>query len=201
MVQNIIFDMGNVLRRFDPYECIRPYVTNKKSIDLIYHALFHEAWADLDRGVTTYEQVLEACKEKLPAHLHEPTALILDNWHHYMPIDPDMLCLVKQLKSQGYKLYLLSNASMRFYAYQKEEEIFDYFDGFVVSGFLQTVKPEEKIYIILLDTYHLVPSQCFFIDDMPHNIATGALLGMKTHLYDGDKPKLMQALAQEGIFV
>lgn len=199
MIRNIIFDMGNVLRSFSPEACVAPYIHDPQDAALVIEVLFGKDWADLDRGTTTYDDVLTRCKARLPERLHGPLSRIMDEWHLQMKTYPEMVDLVRRLKEKGYKLYLLSNASVRFSVYQPEEEVFSYFDGFIVSAFYQVVKPEPEIYQILFDTYRLIPSECFFIDDAPQNVEGGRAMGMPGHVHDGDLKTLMKKMDEMGI--
>jgi len=59
-------------------------------------------------------------------------------------------------------------------------EFFDYLKGMVVSGNEKIVKPDPKLYCILLDRFSINPEETLFIDDNAHNIDTAKLLGFKT---------------------
>ncbi len=199
MIQNIIFDMGNVLRDFNPMRCILPFAQGEDAL-LIAQEVFGKAeWRALDRGDTTYQELAEKCKARLPERLHSRVDQILAHWHEYMPEFPEMAELCRRLKENGYHLYLLSNASVRFDAYKGTFQALKYFDGAIVSAFCHTVKPEEKIYRILFDTYGLKPAECFFIDDSAANVEAGRALGMPGHVFTGDKNALMEDFITYGI--
>ena len=202
MIRNIIFDMGNVLRDFAPIKGILPYVDNEEDAQIIYREMFGgEEWRALDRGTVTYEEAVQKCKQRIPQRLHKPLDEIVAHWHEYMPEDPRMLPLVQALKENGYHLFLLSNASVRFAQYKDSFKALKYFDGDVVSAFYQTLKPEEKIYRILFDKYQLKPEECFFIDDNPDNVEAGRKLRMEGHVFTGDIQALLADLKAQGITV
>lgn len=201
MIRNIIFDMGNVLRDFAPMKCILPFIQGEDAL-LIRDELFcREEWPLLDRGDISYEEITIRVKQRLPKRLHDTLDEIIANWHEYMPEDPEMTKLVKEMKASGYHMYLLSNASVRFTVYKDNFEALKYFDGEIISAFYHTMKPEEKIYRILFDTYHLKPEECFFIDDNPDNVEGGRKLGMDGHVFTGDKLALRAALLAQGVRV
>ena len=52
------------------------------------------------------------------------------------------------------------------------------------------MKPEEKIYAILLERYGLDASECIYIDDREENVSAAGRLGMCPYLFDGDVRKL-----------
>ncbi len=202
MIKNIIFDMGNVLRDFAPMRCISPYVKEESDAALLRDEMFgKEEWRLLDRGDLTYDEAVASVKRRLPQRLHAVLDEIIAHWHEYMPGDERMLELVKRLKASGYKLYLLSNASVRFAVYRDTFEALKYFDGAVVSAFYHVLKPEEKIYRILFDTYQLDPKECFFIDDNPDNVEGGRRLHMDGHVFTGDVQALLADFAFQGIRV
>ena len=72
------------------------------------------------------------------------------------------------------------------YLYAKNRAVFfGYFDGGIVSAYHQCVKPEEKIYRLLLDKYDLKPEETLFIDDIAENIEAAGKIGIDTiHLTD-----------------
>ncbi|NLB90082.1 MAG: HAD family phosphatase [Clostridiales bacterium] len=191
MIRHIVFDMGNVLRTFDEEKIIAQYTSKEEEQRQLKESLFTGLWAQLDKGTITHEEVKKEVRKTLPTHLYSVVDRLLDTWHEHMPVDPQMEKLVVQLKDQGYHLYLLSNASVRFSQYEKTTEMFRLFDGLVVSAFHKTVKPEKRIYEILFNTYHLIPSECVFIDDNPANVAAGEDFGMAGHVFDGDISKLL----------
>ena len=59
------------------------------------------------------------------------------------------------------------------------------FDGTVVSGVEQTVKPDEKIYRILLERYDLDPARTFYTDDLQRNVDGARAVGMDAELFTG----------------
>lgn len=199
MIRNIVFDMGNVLRDFAPMRSILPYAQGEDAALIAAEMFGKEEWRMLDRGAISYEDAVARCKERLPQRLHAVLDEIVAHWHEYMPEDPQMVELAKTLKENGYRLYLLSNASVRFSVYKDSFEALKYFEGAVVSAFYQALKPEEKIYRILFETYQLKPEECFFIDDNKDNVEAGRILHMEGHVFTGDMAALKAALSAHGI--
>ena len=187
MIQNVIFDMGRVLQDFDPMHAIRPLVSNCHDQELLRQVIFHsQEWASLDRGTIDFVQAESAWRTRLPQRLWQTLQQIIQTWHLFMPYYPEMIELVKELKSKGYALYLLSNASNRFFAYQDRCEAFALMDGIIISSDWKVVKPERRIYEILLNNFHLNSEECFFIDDVAANIEAARQIGMMGFVYQGD---------------
>ena len=55
-------------------------------------------------------------------------------------------------------------------------------------------KPAPEIYRYLFDTFHLAPSECFFIDDTEANILAGRELGMDGIVFTGDVEAVKKAV-------
>ncbi len=70
------------------------------------------------------------------------------------------------------------------------------FDGIVVSGEEKMIKPDERLYRVLIDRYGFVPSGSVFIDDSPANIEAARQLGFRTvHFRDaGDTRRQLVAM-------
>ena len=66
--------------------------------------------------------------------------------------------------------------------------VYGLFDGEVVSCEEHTVKPEPRIYEILLERYGLTPSETLFIDDREMNIEAAAALGIHGFVFDHRDP-------------
>jgi len=96
--------------------------------------------------------------------------------------------LVRDLKAAGYKLFVLSNMSREFIDFLRRFPVYGLFDGEVVSCEEGTVKPEPRIYEILLERYGLDPAETLFIDDRAANIAAAEGLGIAGYLFDHRNP-------------
>lgn len=61
----------------------------------------------------------------------------------------------------------------------KEKMIFlPYVDGAIFSYEHKLMKPDERIYKLLLEKYNLKSDECVFIDDRVENIDSGKRLGI-----------------------
>lgn len=94
---------------------------------------------------------------------------------------PDGINFVQECKNNGHDVYLLSNWDPESFAYMKTKYpgIFNLFDGIVISGDVGHNKPDASIYYSLLNTYHLRPCNCIFIDDQLINVEAARSLHMK----------------------
>ena len=57
---------------------------------------------------------------------------------------------------------------------------FDLFDDIVVSGEVKLVKPDPRIYWVVLERTARTADECLFIDDSEANVAAARQLGFRT---------------------
>jgi 2-haloacid dehalogenase len=87
--------------------------------------------------------------------------------------------ILRELKARGTPLYALTNWSAETYPPQRVRFAFlELFDGVVVSGDEGVIKPDARIFEILLARYAIPPHEAVFIDDNPANAEAAAALGI-----------------------
>lgn len=90
--------------------------------------------------------------------------------------------ILKKLKQSRHKLYALTNWSHETFPIAlRRFEFLNDFDGIVVSGIEKVMKPDPKIFQIMIERYQLNPKNCVYIDDRADNCMTAAKLGFTTH--------------------
>ena len=65
--------------------------------------------------------------------------------------------------------------------------VFNDFDGIVVSGQEKLIKPDQKIYEILLNRYHIKAENTVFIDDNIKNINSAKEVGLYSIHFENPK--------------
>ncbi|MCK5632603.1 HAD-IA family hydrolase, partial [bacterium] len=98
---------------------------------------------------------------------------------------------VKQCKERGLKILVLSNFDAESYELSREKypELFELFEekNIFISGKLGTIKPDPKIYQILLDQSGLDPASCVFFDDQQENVDAAKQCGFNAMLVERKK--------------
>ncbi|MCQ2454802.1 MAG: HAD family phosphatase [Clostridia bacterium] len=203
MLDNFIFDFGNVLVRFDEENIAKPYlslVQDETKAELIKTVFDRKYWDRLDDGSLTETDVCALIKSQVPNTYYSSCCDILENWYKDLPIDNNMLNLIKYLKSKNKKIYLLSNISLEFAEnYSKVKalnELFSYFDGLVFSASCRLVKPNKEIFLLLLEKYKIQPQNSIFIDDRLANINTAKSLDINTFLYQKNFDELNKTIME-----
>lgn len=200
MIKNIIFDMGNVLLEWKPAEIVARFIDDSDRIQKITHAVFeNELWAKLDRGEASEEEVREYAKKELPEEYHEDIDEVLDNWQYCMPIISETSTLVRYLHMTGFKVYLLSNANIKFVEVKRDLHCLKYMDGYMVSYREKCAKPSPEIYKKFLERFDLNPEECVFIDDLEANCEGAKKCGIDAIQYKGDYTQLVDELNRRGV--
>lgn len=184
-MKNIVFDLGGVVFARDPQKC------EKEFIDFFAFIIMEnmpEFWVDYDRGKASYDDVVEAlskyhgCTREV-AEGHMRTAIGMQEEIRWTKE------LIADLKRAGYRLYVLSNMSKEFIEFLRRFEVYSYFDGDVISCEEHTVKPEKRIFEILLSRYALVPEETLFVDDRKDNVEAAESMGIHAFLFDYRNPR------------
>ncbi|GFP74095.1 HAD family hydrolase [Clostridium fungisolvens] len=183
MYKNIIFDIGNVLLRFNPIEYLNSKIQQPEKVLEVHKELFQsEEWIMLDRGTITEEDAKNAIITR-SINNGDLIKLSFENWYDILtPIEPSVEVL-KSLKNSNYKVYFLSNFHLLAFEHILEKyDFFKLFDGGIVSYEEKLIKPEEAIYRRLIEKYDLTPEESIFIDDVEENVEGAKNLGINTIL-------------------
>ncbi len=201
MIRNIVFDMGNVMIRFDPAFFIRrEEITDPADRELIMKELFLSLeWAQMDSGVLTEETAEPLVLARIPDRLKTQVRNLLYHWACPRDTLPGMEELVRRLKAAGYGIYLLSNASKAQHVYWPQYPVSRLFDGKLISCDLGFVKPMREIYEAFTEKFGLVPEECVFIDDAPNNVAGAVACGWHGIVFHGSSDELERKLLALGI--
>ncbi|MBQ7348036.1 MAG: HAD family phosphatase [Clostridia bacterium] len=200
-IKNIVFDQGKVLLDFTIEKVLTPVFPNKEDYQLAVKVVFtSKDWERVDAGTMTEMEALDRWLKNTPPHMHAGIHKMFETWYSTMTPVPGMTELVRTLKANGYRCYLLSNTAPRFYAFYPTVEAMRLMDGFIVSAVHRLAKPDPAIYHRLFETYDLDPEECFFVDDVAENIEAGRKLGMRGFQFvDFDVDGLKKALKDEGV--
>ena len=197
MIRNVIFDFGQVMVRFDPAYMVSKYINDPADCALAEEVLFDRLyWDKLDHGTITDEEVIEFSRARLPKHLHDVIETVYYNWIYNLPPITGMRELVRELRSKGIHVYLLSNISTYFSAHAHEIPCLSEFEDCVFSAVCGKVKPNAEIFAYLCGRNGLNPTECLFVDDNAANIAGAEAFGIRGYLFDGDTEQLKRYLKE-----
>ena len=197
-INTIIFDFGGVLVDWNPRHMYHSVFENSLEMEYFLTHICTEDWNLQQDGGRSLSEGTRMLQDKFPDHA-EKIGLFYDRWEEMMKGDiSENVALLKVLKEK-YKLYGLTNWSAETFPIAlKRFPFFKYFDGIVVSGQEKMIKPDEKIFSLILSRYHLQSADCLFIDDNLKNISTAKKMGFVT-IHIQEKTNLKRELSLMGL--
>ncbi len=189
MIKNLIFDVGRVLFDYSHENLLKPIGLSLEEQEQVCKAIFEtDIWQqEFDRGLLTVEEVTKKLVKRSPEY-EEGIRFALAHPER-MPVPrPEVRKRIEKLRELGFKTYYLSNYSTHFFdIHSKQTGILEYMDGGVLSADVHYIKPEKKIFEILIEKYSLTPAECLFFDDRETNIIGGKRVGMETFLVENQE--------------
>ncbi len=185
MIKNVIFDIGQVLVAFHWKEFIKDMFEDDLLAQKVGAATVGSPlWKEVDRGEILLQELIDTCANENPDISAEIRAFFARRNEIAVPF-PFAKEWVEEVKACGKKVYLLSNYSEEAYLYLEERADFiKLVDGKMISYTIKKVKPEREIYQALLDTYHILPEESIFLDDVPENLKAAKDMGFQTLLVE-----------------
>ena len=176
-----MFDMGNVLIEWNSEKILKGITSDINLQNMVRKEVFQsELWIKTDEGTVTREELIEIITKKLGEKYRNEITLLSRKWYTFVDVYYNVQEKIIELSKLGYNIYILSNAANTFYDLVKEGLLpaTTVAKGIVLSCEEKILKPNEKIYNILLERYNLDPHDTMFFDDLPENIWGAARCGI-----------------------
>jgi glucose-1-phosphatase len=199
MIRAFLFDIGNVLLRFDFSLALRALAPVSDFADE----------ADALRRIDAVKLAYEDGRMTRAEFLRKAFAVLgyrgteaqfIAAWQGIFSPNAPMVSLIRQLHGR-YPLYLLSNTNdMHVEGIFRDYDFFRLFTGATYSHEAKASKPHRAIYEIACREHGLEPRTTFFIDDLAANIATARELQFQAHHYHHEQHgSLAAALRAAGL--
>ena len=176
----VIFDLGGVLIDWDPRHLYRKlFDGDEVAMEEFLGTVCTPDWnerQDAGRSFADAEAELIAA--------YPGKAALIRAWNaRFDEMIPGAIdgavAVMQELKARGTPLYALSNWSAETFAGQPRRFPFlAHFDGIVVSGNEGVIKPDPRIFRLLMDRYKVPAEAAVFIDDNPRNAEAASALGI-----------------------
>jgi len=195
MIKNLIFDFGGVIIDIDPIRVGQSFrEMGVKNIEKVHElAVSRGLYLDLEKGLITPAGFRDGMKEVSGLNFTDEQ---IDNAWNSMIINfpRSRFELLNQLK-ENYNVFLLSNTNEIHYNYFNQYAVNnlgvkcldDFFTGCFYSHQMKMRKPDLEIYIKMLETGKLNPSESLYIDDLEENILAGRELGIHGIIHHPDE--------------
>jgi len=185
-MQGLIVDWGGVLT-MPIRTALRGWLT-VSGVDHDHYGAVLRRWVEptpgeispvhqLERGELSVEEFEHLFSEALAAEgsAVEARGLVGRMLADLAIYEDSMTSLVTRAHASGVRTGLLSNSWGNDYDRSDWHEMFDVV---VISGEVGMRKPEREIFELAVDRIGLPAGECVFIDDMAHNVAAAARVGL-----------------------
>ena len=180
MIKNIIFDIGGIM-----FDDSTQNISNILNIDVsgFCKKVYGKSFVDCVLGNQEVSDYIETFKNDSD---YETIKFILDkdNLHISYPLMQNNFNYISRLKDEGYNLYILSNIAKESYEYVKSTIDLDkVFKGGVYSYQEKLLKPDRKIYELIVNRYNLNKDETMFFDDKQKNVDAACEFGIQGVLF------------------
>jgi 2-haloacid dehalogenase len=197
-VDAVVFDLGNVLVRWDPY---LPFIGHLERAEV--EALFDEIdFPTLNHHLDAGRPWAEARAEVVRRYPHRADAFDFYREHFVDsipgPVDGSAR-LVRDLVGAGIRVLGLTNWSAEtFHHAEPAAPAIGLLEDVLVSGEVGIAKPDPRIFRLLASRYGLDPGRTVFTDDSAPNVAAAAAEGFDAVLFI-DADELRADLVRRGL--
>lgn len=146
MLKNIVFDLGNVLVKFDSNELIYSFFNERQ--EEVKSFYFDSLWDEYDQGLYSVEEMIEKGVKQFP-ELELNIKELMYHWTEFVIPLKDNVAYIKDLKRFGYKVYILSNIPEDDTKYLRSCGVFDNIDGGVFLMNIRKLNRSRNISYII----------------------------------------------------
>ena len=182
--QAVIFDIGNVLTRWQP-EAFYDRVIGEDRRRALFDAVDLHGMNDrVDEGALFRETIYDwaARHPEWSAEIR----LWYDRWIELAsPRIEGSIALQRALRAKGVPVFALTNFGR--YSFEEALPKMDFlqdFDRRYVSGVMGVIKPDPLIYQMVEEDCGIAPDRLLFTDDRADNITAAARRGWRTHQFE-----------------
>ena len=178
----LLWDVGNVIVRWNPRTLYAKIFKEPADLDRFLSHVGTLDWhAATDRGVTFADNIAALSAEH--PHHAEHIAAWWDRWSEmFSGTIPQTESVIEALAARGVPQFGLTNMSTESWpGVRAMSPAFRHFRDTVVSAEEGVIKPDPRIYQIVLERTGLEPADLLFVDDSAANIAAADALGFHTH--------------------
>lgn len=177
----IIFDLGGVLVDWNPRYLYRKLIADEAAMEHFLSTVCTPDWNLQQDAGRPFAQAVAELTAKYPEQAELISAYHL-RWEETLggPIEGTVEIL-RELKQAGHQVAALSNWSAEtFPVARRRYDFLNWFDVVVLSGEEKLIKPDPRIFDVLLRRIGRQAEECLFIDDVAANVSAARELGFQT---------------------
>ena len=176
----VVFDLGGVLIDWDPRHLYRKLFAGDEAAmeDFLATVCTHEWHRHHDAG-RSFAEGARILKEQ-----HPDKAELIDAFgarQGEMMAGPiaGTVEILQALRDRGTPLYALSNWPAEGFPLARDRfDFLGWFRGILLSGEIGAIKPQPRIYEVLLERFAIDPLSAVYIDDVEANVAAARPFGI-----------------------
>ena len=185
-IKAVVFDYGGVIAFFQDDNAMKDMAALAGMDAVLMHRIYWDNRIIYDQGLVDGIGFFKSILADVgifadPDLLEKLIARDVESWSQVNPKSEE---LVRELKASGIKLGVLSNIVPDFLDRIKEKlRIFDLMDVNIFSCEVGRVKPDKKIYQLLLSRLDCQADELVFFDDLDVNVEAAQALGIHAFLW------------------
>ncbi|RAI58335.1 HAD family hydrolase [Roseicella frigidaeris] len=176
----VVFDLGGVLIDWNPRYLYRKlFPGDEAGMERFLAEVCTGAWNLEQDGGRSWAEGTALLKAR-----HPDQAALIDAYHQRWgemlagPIE-GAVAILRALRDRGTPVFALTNWSHETFPIALERfDFLAWFRGIIVSGQERMVKPDPRIYHLLVERYGLRVGDIVYVDDNPRNAAAATAIGM-----------------------
>jgi putative hydrolase of the HAD superfamily len=200
MIKAVIFDLYNTLAYISP-DMYREAKSEMAKLAGVSETIFFEVWRQYSRSInrgdilTVEERVAQVLRDldTLPNRniIRRIADIEYSLQEDAVSVSSDTIDLLKVLKSDGYKLGMITNTGYSTSAVTEKLGIKELLDIIVLSFEERALKPSTKIFLNACKQLNIHPHECMFVGDGDDGELEGAFeLKMCTVLLQEEKERI-----------
>lgn len=197
-MRHVVFDIGQVLVRWDPALAFLPDLGTRAAADAFLTRTGFSALNLRADGGETFTALANEVADP------GDRAIFLRYVDRYALTVPEAIegtwALMGRLRAKGHGIHAITNWSAETWpvGVKAHPRLATSFGVTVVSGQERLLKPDPRIFALLCQRAGCAPGDCLFIDDSPTNVAGAQGAGMDAVLFTGPEA-LEAALTERGL--
>ena len=187
-----LFDLGGVFFDWDPKHFFNNIFSSSEELDYFLSIVCNDEWNVQQDAGRTIKEAEEEIIPKFPQYEKQIKMYYANHRKMIKGVFFDSIEILNKLKKNNYFCYVLSNWSAETFIGMTEDYPFlKQFDGLLISGQDNLIKPDPAIYKLAIQRFDLDPEKTVFIDDKLENVEAAKKLNFHTiHLVN---PKTINA--------
>ncbi len=176
----VVFDLGGVLIDWDPRHLYRKlFAGDEAAMEHFLATVCTHEWHRHHDAGRSFAEGARVLKEVHPDKAELIDAYGMRQDEMMAGVIPGTLKILRELRDREVPLYALSNWPAEGFALARERfDFLGWFGGVVISGEIGAIKPQPRIYQVLLERFAIDPLSTVFIDDVEANAAAARAFGI-----------------------